>query len=199
MAPKKKEKGGKDDPADEKIKLPEAAVEDIDADDEDARTKAPSEPEKKHGRLKGLLFKKWWIPALLLLVLIGGVSAAVYKFGLIDILKGKDKKIVPVDINYDNLKEETLSPFFIPPSADLSRGAIRVDLSVIWDGLASVRFKESEIRIRTHIYDYLVKASEGTEAPDSKKAVMEEEMGVIFRKLLGVKNLAISIKELKSI
>lgn len=138
--------------------------------------------------------KKWLLIGVPVLILFTGGSIAFFN------LTGVKKHTLPqVDLTGDNLKEESLSPFFIPPSQDLSRGAVRVDFTVIWDGLAAVRYKSGELRVRAEAYDYLKGFSEKTADLTSEKAAMEEEMGAIFRKTLGVANLAIRIKELKII
>jgi|WetSurMetagenome_2_1015567.scaffolds.fasta_scaffold74909_3 hypothetical protein len=152
-----------------------------------------TESKENSGILKHIK-KKWLFIGVPVLILFTGGSIA-----FLNLMGGKKHTLPQVDLTGDNLKEESLSPFFIPPSKDLSRGAVRVDFTVIWDGLASVRYKSSELRVRAEAYDYLKGFTEKTADLSSQKAAMEEEMGAIFRKTLGVTNLAIRIKELKII
>jgi len=199
MAKEKKEKGGEEELVDDKTKSPDAEEEGVGSDAEKDREKDASESKEKRGILKGKGIRKWWLPGLLIFIFLAGGAAALLKPDLLNIINGKKKAVLSVDITNDNLQEESLSPFFIPPSSDLSKGAIRVDLSVIWDGLASIRYKDSELRIRSEIYDYLRKVAAETDDLNSQKTAMEEEMSGIFRKSLGIKDLAIRIKELKFI
>jgi hypothetical protein len=164
-----------------------------DSDDGEEGAKNAPESKQKKGALK-LIKKKWLflgIPVFIIFT-VGAIA-------LLSLMGDKKKTLPQVDLTGDNLKEESLSPFFIPPSPDLSRGAVRVDFTVIWDGLAAVRYKSGELRVRAEVYDRLKGIAENTADLSSQKAVMEEEMGAIFRKTLGVANLAIRIKELKII
>ncbi len=62
-----------------------------------------------------------------------------------------------------------------------------------------MRYKNNELRVRAEIYDYLTDLAGKSEDLNSQKTVMEDGMTGIFRKSLGTKDLAIKIKELKSI
>ena len=199
MAKNKKEKGG-EDLADEKTKSGESEEKEIKQDTEEDGQNDGSESKEKGGVPGISWIRRFWIPGLItVIILIAAGTAAILKPDLLNIIKGKRSPSSSIDLTKDNLQEESLSPFYIPPSIDLSRGAVRVDLTVIWDGVASVRFKTNELRIRSDVYDYLIKTAENTVDLNSQKAVMEEEMGGIFRKSLGVQDLAVRIKELKSI
>lgn len=155
--------------------------------------------EKKVGKTGGSWIRRWRIPGLIIIILIAAGTAVFLKPDLLNIVEWKKKPAYSIDPANDNLKEEDLSPFFIPPSADLSKSAIRVDLTVIWDGVASVRYKTNELSIRSEVYDYLKDVAENTEDLSSQKAALEEGMSRIFRKSLRVKDLAIRIKELRFI
>ena len=99
----------------------------------------------------------------------------------------------------DDLQEMNLSPFFIPPS-DMTEGrAIRIDLSVVWNGLASIRFKNRKVYVRNSLYGYLKKTVEKNEDLNTQTPVMETEMSRIFQESLGVKGLTIIIKEIRYI
>ena len=197
MAKKKKEKEVKD-LVDEKSKSQDADMEEIDHDAEDDGQKDVGEPEEKSGTPEKSWIRKWWLPALLVFIFVAGIPVAVFRQDLMKIIKGK-KAVYVIDLTNDNLQEEGLLPFFIPPPSELSSGAVRVDLSVIWDGLASVRYKTNELRIRDQVYDYLRGVAEETEDLDSQRVTMEQEIGGILRKSLGVKDLAIRIKEIRAI
>jgi len=163
------------------------------SDDGDEGKKDSPESKENSGILRHI--KKKWLLIGVPVLIIFTVGALAF----LSITGGKKHTLPQVDLTGDNLKEESLSPFFIPPSQDLSRGAVRVDFTVIWDGLAAVRYKSGELRVRAEVYDYLKGFAEKTADLASEKAAMEEEMGAIFRKTLGVANLAIRIKELKII
>jgi hypothetical protein len=199
MAKGKKDKNIEKDLDDEKKLLRDADEEGPESDLEDKGQKDLPESKGKSGILKGLNFRKWWLAGLLILIFIAAGAVAFLRPDLLYMIKGKKKAVASIDFTNDNLQEESLLPFFIPPSADLSRGAVRIDLTVIWDGLASVRFKSSELRIRAEIYDYLRETADKTEDLNAQKSVMEQEMSGIFIKYLGAKDLAIRIKELKFI
>jgi len=199
MAKKKKEKGG-EDPADEKTKSDESDEEEIKQEVEEDGQQDVSESKEKGGVPRRSWIRRFWIPGLItVIIFIAAGTTAILKPDLLNIIKGKRSPSSSIDLTKDNLQEEGLLPFFIPPPDDLSRGAVRVDVTVIWDGVASVRFKTNELRIRSEVYDYLRKTAEKTPDLNSQKTVMEEEMSGIFRRSLGVQDLAIRIKELKSI
>ena len=199
MAKKKKDNDGKD-AADEKTRSDEPDEEEGRSDLEEDVQQGDSRPEGKAvASDRPWWIRKWWIPAPIILILVLLGTTVYLKPDLLNIVTGKRSHVTPVDLTNDNLKEEGLSPFFIPPSTDLSRGAIRIDLTVIWDGVASVRFKTGELRIRSEVYDYLKKIAEQNPDLDSQKSAMEDGMSGIFRKSLGVNDLAIRIKEIKLI
>jgi hypothetical protein len=198
MAKKKKDKD-RGDLADEKIKSDDSDEDETMRDSEDAEDKDGSEAKEEGGKARRSPIRRWWIPGLILLILIAAGITVFLKPDLLKLIKGKRSVDYSVDLTNDNLQEEGLSPFFIPPSADLSRGAVRIDLTVIWDGVALVRYKNNELRVRAEVYDYLIALAEKGEDLNLQKTVMEEGMSGIFRKSLGTKDLAIKIKELKFI
>jgi hypothetical protein len=200
MAKKKKDKD-KEDLADEKMKSDESDAEESieDSEESDEKKDSGSKAKGKSGKSRGSLIRKWWIPGLIFLILAAAGITVFFRPDLLSLIKGKRSVDYSIDLTNDNLQEEGLSPFFIPPSADLSRGAARIDLTVIWDGVASVRYKNNELRVRAEVYDYLMAFAEKSEDLNSQKTVMEEGMSGIFRKSLGTKDLAIKIKELKFI
>ena len=187
----------KEDLVDNKIELSEPHEEGVMQDA--GETGHEDDSEEKVGKPGGSWIRRWRIPGLIIFILIAAGIAVFFKPDLLDIVKWKKKSIYTIDPANDNLKEEDLSPFFIPPSADLSKSAVRVDLTVIWDGVASVRYKANELSIRSEVYEYLKDVAENTEDLNSQKSALEAGMSGIFRKSLRVKDLAIRIKELRFI
>ena len=108
----------------------------------------------------------------------------------------KHPGIKPDGFFQDNLQEEGLSPFFIPLPPGSPKRLVMIDFSVIWDGLASVRFNKVELRIRDYLYRYIVELAERSEDLQEKTALLETEMSRIFRERLGMENLEIKIKEI---
>ena len=143
--------------------------------------------------------KKWIVLSIPLLILV--ISGITIKFYPGFLNKGQDKDLFTrsVDINNDNLNEEILSPFFIPPSDERSRGAVRIDFSVIWDGLASIRFSKRELRIRSDLSKFITDFADKTDDLNENIPLLEQEMTSFFRNALGVRDLAIKIKEIRYI
>ncbi len=104
--------------------------------------------------------------------------------------------IKPDGFFQDNLQEEGLSPFFIPLPPSSPKRLVMIDFSVIWDGLASVRFNKVELNIRDCLYRYIVELAEKSEDLQQKTALLETEMSRTFREWLGMENLEIKIKEI---
>jgi hypothetical protein len=168
-----------------------------DADIKDSEEKEPS-GEDKESRGKRFFGLRIWIMlpvTFLILAIIGTGSRWIPNFL-------PDKKEIGsysafADIKDDNLTEENLSPFFIPPSSHLSRGAVRIDLSAVWDGLASVRYRKNELQTRSRLYDYITGVAEKNEDLNLVISDMEEGMNRILQESLGVRGLTVRIKEIK--
>jgi hypothetical protein len=101
----------------------------------------------------------------------------------------------PVIVNEDNLSEEIMSPFLIPPGA--TNKAIRIDLSIVWDGIASIRFKKNELSTRNMMYERFYKLAGQHQDLNIVKSDLENEIGSMLRSSLGVQNLIIRIKEIR--
>lgn len=198
MAKKKKEKD-KEDLAEETAEAAETEEKETVEEDEDEERKEGSGAKDATGTSWVSLLRRWWIPGLIIIVFIAAGATFLVKPGLFGVSGKKDKKLPSIDITDDNLQEEVLSPFFIPPSPDLSKGAVRIDLTAIWDGVTSVRYKNNEVKIRAEVYNYLIDFDRGVEDPGALKTVIEEGIGEIFRRSLGTNEMAIRIKELKFI
>ena len=97
----------------------------------------------------------------------------------------------------DHSFEEALAPFFIPlPSTSSERVAI-IDFSVIWDGLASVRFKRKELQIRDSLYRFILERAKEGEDLQQKAPILEAEMRRTFQESMGSKEIEIRIKKVK--
>lgn len=142
-----------------------------------------------------VFFKKWKLLIFLGTILV--ISGLGIKFAP-DLLKMNDQDILlNINTDDDNLTEEDLSPFLIPPEEGNLKGAIRIDLSVIWDGLASVRFEKKGLQIRSDLYRKLTDIARENDDLNSMIPFLENKIGSVFRKSLGVRNLAIKIKEIR--
>ena len=140
--------------------------------------------------------KKWGL--LILVITAAAVIGTGFVFfsGTLDI--NNRYKFIPLTNKEDiSLSEEMLSPFFIPPSEKTSMNVIRVDVSVIWNGLASIRFEKKELQIRDNVYRIIKDSAEQTDDLNNRISYLEEEMGKIFQESLNVRDLAIKIKEIK--
>lgn len=181
--------------------LPE---EEIEADEEAEGEGEPEEnekeepaPEKKPPVKKKKGRKKWIILLISLLIIITAVSGIIFAP---EYFIGKSGNIFtdPEAVaENDNLTEELLSPFFIPPVAGSSKGAVRIDLSAIWDGLSAIRYKQKEFRLRSRVYEYICDLAEENEDLNEKIPYLENELGMMFRQFLGAQNLVIKIKEIR--
>ena len=170
---------------------------DEDFDDTDTDGDSQDVPLQKDISQSRVGLKKWILISLLGLILI--FMGLGLKFGpkIYNSMEGSQSFIPSINIDDDNLSEEILSPFFIPLETGSSKGAIRIDLSVIWDGLASVRYKKKELRIRSNLYGFIIDLAEETEDLNNRISFLEAEIGRVFRDSLGVRDLAIKIKEIK--
>lgn len=154
-------------------------------------TETPTEAIKTSSK------KRWFfLPVILLLMSIIAVGTYKFRPEWFERSKIDYSGINSVNIEEDNLIEKELSPFFIPPSQGINSSMIRIDLSVIWDGLAAVRFQNKELEIRNDTYKYISKLTEKTKDLNSEVSYIEAEMSNIFREALGVNNLVIMIREI---
>ncbi len=151
---------------------------------------APVATEKKSG-------KKKWIFIFLIFVVLLGISGLglVYMPERFSFLFKKNFDYTETSIDDDNLSEEALSPFFIPPEPESK--TIRIDLSIVWDALASVRFRKNEQVIRNMMYEKFYEMSKQHSDLNEQKTELENEIDSMLRKTLGVQNLKIRIKEIR--
>ncbi|MBN1627585.1 MAG: hypothetical protein JW944_13760 [Deltaproteobacteria bacterium] len=198
MARKKRAKG-KEEIADEKEDSTDSSEEETGQDTSNESQEDVSEPEEKPAAPGTSLIRRWWIPGLLIFIFIAAGTAAILKPDLLDAIKGEKKPDYSIDLSNNNLQEDDLSPFFIPAQEGSSRGAVRVDLSVIWDGVASVRYKTNELKVRAAVYEYLTDIDRSIADTEDLKMIIEYGINNIFRESLGAKDLAVRIKEIKVI
>ncbi len=173
----------------EEIKEDEAPEEELNEDDTSASK------EKKPAKVKKSGNKKWIFLIILgILLAISGLGIK-YAPNRLPFLTNKKFNNTEINIDEDNLSEEILSPFFIPPGP--SDNTIRIDLSIVWDGLASVRFKKKELGIRKMMYDKFYNMAEQNQDLNEKIPYLENEVSSMLRSTLGVQNLVVKIKEIR--
>ncbi|RPI77000.1 MAG: hypothetical protein EHM45_10860 [Desulfobacteraceae bacterium] len=151
-------------------------------------------------RLPKLKLNKRWVRiggfSILILILIGGVWFAKdhwIRWGeKIDLSRQPKRKL-----NQDRSIEEKLNPFFIPILVGEQQGIAVIDFSVIWDGLASVRYKKTELEIRDTLFEHMKSLAEKDENFKDQALFLEEDMARILRRALGVEDLKVKIKDIK--
>ncbi|MDM7918843.1 MAG: hypothetical protein QUS12_06710, partial [Methanosarcina sp.] len=164
-----------DEPSEEEEKAPEE--------------EKPQEPVKKPG-------KKKWVFIILIGVILGG-SAIGYRFRperFQNLFKKEFKG--PEIINEDDLSEENISPFFVPPG-EADQKTIRIDLTIVWDGIASIKYKKNELSARQMMSERFYKLAKQHPDLNTVKSDLENEIGSILRSSLGVQSLNIRIKEIR--
>jgi hypothetical protein len=115
-----------------------------------------------------------------------------------NLIIGHDRKnLVRTGMDMENLNEENLTPFFIPPSRTGTGEAARIDISVVWDGLAAVKYRKKEIRIRNKIYNELRLIAENIDDLKGGVPFMEEKIAFLLMDSLEVNNLSVKIREIK--
>jgi hypothetical protein len=144
--------------------------------------------KKKTGKIK-------WI--LLIIAVLPGISGLGIKYApdRFSYLMKKKFDTPDVSIDEDHLREEILSPFFLPPGP--TSDTIRIDLSIIWDGLASIRFKKKELSVRNMMYEKFHNIAEQNRNLNEKIPYLENEVSSMLRSSLGVQNLTVKIKEIR--
>lgn len=147
-------------------------------------------------KLKG---KKWVTGAVLVMVftVLGWGITQGYKWLPSTSIK-RTVQLKKEDTSPDYF-EEKLASLYIPLPEDEEREFAVIRFSVIWDGLASFRYKSMELQIRDRLYRYVVGFSQEKTDLEEKSSFLEAEMSKIFRESLGMENLAVKIKEIKEI
>ena len=162
---------------------------DGDISNEDSSPRSP--------RRRGLRYK-WLIFLLVGILLIGSGYVVLHRMGW-DVLAIRIPLSEPLKVtDQDHLQENTLSPFFIPLPPDSSNRVLVIDFSVVWDGLASVRFEKKKLLIRNKLYSRILKLAQRKKNLHEKGTYLEREISRIFRKSLGRDDLTVRIKTIKA-
>lgn len=192
---KKKKKKVQESPEKEDLQDEEGLEEEASGDEADE----PVKGKGFFGRILQGIWERKWISFSAVSLASMFIGLGMHG-GLQFIAKEKEKipKISEEKILRDNLQEEELPPFYIPMPSDASEQVVMIDFSVIWDGLASVRFKKMELQIRNHLYGYLQKLAERRKDIKEKAPFLEAEMSRIFRETLGIPDVVVKIKAIKT-
>ena len=151
------------------------------------------------GRFRAMMSKR---KKSLLIALLGLVSIAIGLSRTLGLNGALGFRLYPRMSNSsgeprDHYVEESLSPFFVPlPSTSAERVAV-IHFNVIWDGVASVRFKRKELQIRDSLYRSILEQTKEGFDPQEKSPILEAEMSRTFRESLGSKEIEIRIKSVK--
>jgi len=102
-----------------------------------------------------------------------------------------------IDMPPSSLSEEILSPFFILMPSGSEYSLIRIDLSAVWDGLASVRYTKIKLQIRNDLYEYF-KDMVAQKENDLENMSIDLETGVqeIICEALNISGIVVKIKEI---
>ena len=181
----------------EELQDSDEEIDELDSDEEEKESTPEDIPDSsQNGPRSG---RKWIIllSLICLLLLVTGPGIKIGKKYLPG-LKQQDPVISLNESIKDNMREDDIAPFFIPLPPHSSKGVIRIDLSVIWDGLASVRYVKKELHIRNHLYRYMTSFVKKEQDLISKTSSLELEITRVFKELLDVNDLVIKIKEINS-
>ena len=113
-------------------------------DDPATKKKSPSGASGKKSSLRK------WISLVILIILVPIALGLALRTGLYlydGLLKKQSAGTPSEKVTNNNLFEETVSPFFIPMSTDSSDEVLKIDLSMIWDGITSVRFQRMKVKV----------------------------------------------------
>jgi hypothetical protein len=193
--PQKKELDISVGPDTEELSDGEDVIEEPDADTEETETLVSKE---KTGKSQRSLFKRKWVILIILLSIIGGIVGIGYRFGP-EYVPGWPKKSAVVFTGEDqvDMREEPMAPFFIPLPPGSFKEVVRVDFSIISDGLASLQYFEKEVQARDRLYKYLADKAKKDPNLNTQLSLLETEMAGILRDLLGVNSVLIRVKEVK--
>lgn len=188
------------------LPLEEAPSEGDALPDPDGRPEGSEEDEGSDEKEKGFFRKSrtgvWakrllLIPAAFALVLLGAFLKSEW-LPPGGAAKKTDLLSLPREINHPII-DEKLAPFFVPLPAGSSNVAVRLDVTVRWDRLTSARFKNEESKIRTKVYQKLLKFAGSGKNFEDKTAFLEQEISGTMKKSLGVKDFELVIDEVKLI
>lgn len=165
-------------------------------DDEPSKEKEnASDEEKPHAIVKKPGKIKWVF--IIVIGVILGASGIGYLF-MPDRFASLFRKEFkgPGIINEDNLTEEKISPFFVPPG-EADKKTIRIDLTIVWDGIASIKYNKNELSARQMMSERFYKLAKQHPDLNAVKSDLENEIGSMLRSSLGVQSLNIRIKEIR--
>jgi len=166
---------------------------------------AEAPPVSRSGKISRLLFgiffsawnNKWTVSAIMLPIAVLTIVGLTLGFGW----PGKERIGPPIQrgdmILQEPLSEESLSPFFIPLSVDGNRKMVRVDLTVIWSVLASVKYRKNEIRIRDQMLHHLSSLTRENRDLTTGPDWLENDLRGILQASLGIYNLEVKVREIK--
>jgi hypothetical protein len=117
--------------------------------------------------------------------------------GWIGARQGGAGQSLPKAAHQDRLLEETLRPFYIPLPSDSKTRVVMIVSAAVWDGVASVRYRKMESRVRERLYGYIADLAARKSLPDMSSR-LESGMGSILREVLGLAELEVKIKEIKA-
>ena len=107
-----------------------------------------TDSKERSGFFASILKHKWFLLFSLLIVFSFIGLGLKFSPELLNRFAMEKHVIALSEIKDENLKEEMLDPFFILLSPKSQMTVVRIDLSVICDGLASVLFRKKELQIR---------------------------------------------------
>jgi hypothetical protein len=192
MPKKNKDKEAPEKDKKEEIKDDAPPAEEGEKGEKAGDDKKPQPQKKKSGKIK-------WI--IISVIVVIGVIAVASGIGYVfmperfhNLFKKEFKG--PEIILEDNLTEANISPFFVPPG-QTEKKTIRIDLTIVWDGIASLKYKNNELNARNMMSERFNKFAGAHQDLNVIKSDMENEIGSMLRTTLGVQNLLIRIKEIR--
>ncbi len=159
-----------------------------------------SQKKKRSGilfRVFSFVWKLKWIGILIMLPL-GALIAIGITINSRYLVKEKEKPLTlsRQTLSFDSLKEESLSPFFIPLAPDKNRRMVRVDISVIWSALASVKYKKNELQVRDQMFSHLRLFTRDNRDSNNGPDLLEHNLKGILQNSLGIYNLEVKVREI---
>jgi len=153
----------------------------------------PTNTSRKERHLYPFRWKFWSLIVFFLVFIV--LSGVLFTLEKLPIFTRKDT-FSEINIVPSNLSEEILSPFYIQALSG-SESFIRIDLSIVWDGLALVRYTKLKLRIRNDLYEYFNNMVT-QEQKNFKNMSSDLEAGIhdIICESLNVNGIVVKIKEI---
>ena len=156
--------------------------------------------KKKSGKGTGSLIGNPLILVLGLTTMVIMTAAAALFFLLPEEKKVQYAKALNIpmlsDNENDNLTEDVIDPFYIPTPDSSDHALVKLNMSVIWDGLAQVRYRSREVELRGTIYRMLTDMASDPGGQAMKQEVVERELTMKLRATLSVQNLQVKVKDI---